>query len=492
MKKILIFTIIFLVFLSFNSYASPVGFTGGVNDEYEYEEVVFITGEPIKFTGQIKINEREKNDVKTVNYRFDLKPEDKSIKGKLTRNITVETKFNNRNDKGQAIGQTSLTKFSEKIEIGDDKFELKDYQFSKSDIIDKRPASDFYSGNIKGRKYYTINKDEGKVVVDISGGDVGYENFWGSTETQILNYYINYEKETDDTKVNWNGTVKVQVSDSLSKKLKYSDNMVNLSSFNGGYIKVTDREIISKYEYNLPRLKDGIPYKDRRNSGEIELSKKMVPKIERLIVPKFRDVNGHWAESYIEKLYSLDVFDEKSEFFTPDIPMTRLEFTRAIIKACDIRTLIDKKDRRSRRTKQEVEKSPFVDISADDKDYVYIKEGLSKGIIQGTSSGIFNPEGPLTRAQAITIIIRALGFNNKAPNPGYFTSFDDDRNIPDWARDSIYVAREIGIIRGDDNNRVYPNKVMTRAEASAMLVRFLEFLEKDLQKDYRENIVLFN
>jgi len=33
---------------------------------------------------------------------------------------------------------------------------------------------------------------------------------------------------------------------------------------------------------------------------------------------------------------------------------------------------------------------------------------------------------------------------------------------------------------------------MTRAEASAMLVRFLEFLERDLQRDYRENIILFN
>jgi len=33
---------------------------------------------------------------------------------------------------------------------------------------------------------------------------------------------------------------------------------------------------------------------------------------------------------------------------------------------------------------------------------------------------------------------------------------------------------------------------MTRAESSAMLVRFLEFLEKDLQQDYRENIILYN
>ncbi|HEX3010538.1 MAG TPA: S-layer homology domain-containing protein, partial [Syntrophomonadaceae bacterium] len=59
-------------------------------------------------------------------------------------------------------------------------------------------------------------------------------------------------------------------------------------------------------------------------------------------------------------------------------------------------------------------------------------------------------------------------------------------------RDSIYVASEIGLVQGDNSNCVNPNKVMTRAEASALLVKFLNFLEVDLQKDYRENIVLYN
>ena len=68
----------------------------------------------------------------------------------------------------------------------------------------------------------------------------------------------------------------------------------------------------------------------------------------------------------------------------------------------------------------------------------------------------------------------------------------DDKSIPDFAKDSIYVAREIGLTYGDSLNRVNPGQNVTRAEASAMLVRFLNFLEKDLQKDYRENIMLFN
>ncbi|MCL6546071.1 MAG: S-layer homology domain-containing protein, partial [Bryobacteraceae bacterium] len=89
----------------------------------------------------------------------------------------------------------------------------------------------------------------------------------------------------------------------------------------------------------------------------------------------------------------------------------------------------------------------------------------------------------------VTILIRALGFATKAPNPGYYTDFSDDDDIPSWAKDSIYVAREINLIQGDNYNRINPDEKLTRAEASAMLVRFLEFLQKDLQKDYRDSLI---
>ena len=490
----MILTIILIALMPLNSYGTPVGFSGGVNNEFEYEEVVFVTGEPIHFIGKVKKSERENDSEKTIRYTYDLEPKDADLEGELRRTLTVETAFDERNDKGQAIGETTITKYSEDIEIGEDEYELDDFQFSKSDVIDKRPASDFYSGNIKGRKVYLVNEgddNEGKVIIDISGGNVGYENFWGKTETQAIDYYINTNRKIDGDDISWQGSVNIQVSDSLTKNLKYADNVVNLSSFNGGYAKVTNREIVSEYEYDLPRF-DGLePEKNKRERDDIKLSRKMVPKIERLIVPKFKDVGGHWAQGYIEKLYSLDVFDEESQFFTPDIPMTRSEFTRAIIKACNIRTLLDEENnRRPRRRRNEPQEvSPFNDVPINDKDYAFIKEGLSKGIIKGSPNGLFNPEKSLTRAEAITILIRALGFESKSPTPGYYTSFDDDNAIPNWARDSIYVANEVGIIYGDNANRVNPNEVMTRAQASAMLVRFLEFLEKDLQRDYRENII---
>lgn len=497
MKKFLMLFLICSVLIN-PEYAlsAPTEFSGGVNNEYTYEEMVFVTGKPLKFTGTVSISEREKGDSKTVSYRFDLTSPDILEKSQLRRTVTYVTEYDRRNDKGQAIARTSVGSYSEKIVIGKDQYNLEDYQFSKSDVIDNRPASDFYSGNFNGRKYYTINKNEGEVVIEITGGNVGYENFWGSTETQIMDLsisskrYVMDEQDNEKKPVSWNGTVNVQISDSMTKSLSYYDNEATLSSFNGGYVRTTRREMVSRYEYNLPEMSGYIPDRSRRNKDSISLSAQMVPRVERLIVPKFRDVEGHWAQDYIEKLYSLDVFDTNSSFFVPESSMTREEFIKGIIRACNIRSSMDNQKKAVTRRNQPPEVSPFKDVSPQDPDYNYIKEGLDKGIVTGVTTDSFKPKDPLTRAQAITILVRALGFGNKAPNPGYQTTFSDDDSIPYWAKDSIYVAREINIIEGDSLNRVNPNRVMTRAEASAMLVRFLEFLQKDLQKDYRENIML--
>jgi hypothetical protein len=256
-------------------------------------------------------------------------------------------------------------------------------------------------------------------------------------------------------------------------------------------MKITTREMLSIYDYNLPKMDGGTPDSNKRKNGTVKLSQKMLPGIERLIVPKFRDIGGHWAEEYINMLYSLDVFDENAQFFMPNVPMTRVEFTKAVMRACNIRPAADtKKSSVARRSK--VQEAPvFKDVSVSDQDYQYIKDAVEKGIIRGNINGNFRPKDPLTRAEAMVILIRALGFESMVPNPGYKTAFDDDHLIPGWAKDSIYVAKEIGLVKGDNRNYVNAGKTLTRSEASALLSNFLEFLQRDLQKDYRENILLY-
>lgn len=497
-----------------SSFAVPTGFSGGINNEYLYEEVVFITGEPIKFSGEVKISESDKGDKSSVSYKMNLVPtaeyKAKFPNAKYTKSETYDTSYELHAGIGQTTSKTNIGKYSESLKIDGVTYALKDYQFFKSDAIDNRAASDFYTGDVTARKYYTVtgkdidgNIKDGTITVDISGTNSGYENFWGVTETQSMDHTIegtvNTIKANIDPVTNkptgttttttekYGGTVTFKTSDSLTKTLQYSENDAHHSSIEGGHVRVTNEEAVSRYRYDL-KNQEGTRY-----MGTMDLNAQKVPKLERLIIPKFRDVNGHWAEDAIKKMYSLEVFEDNSSIFAPDISMNRLDFTKAIMKSCDIRSSEEGK----KPSKKPVPEDPiFVDISTDHKDYQYVKSAVEKGIISGMLDNmghrIFEPEGELTRAQAISILIRALGFEHRAPNPGYVTSFPDDHMIPSWARDSIYVAQEIGLIKGDDRGQVNPNISPTRAEGSIMIVEFLEFLESDLQKDYKDNIVNFN
>ena len=115
-----------------------------------------------------------------------------------------------------------------------------------------------------------------------------------------------------------------------------------------------------------------------------------------------------------------------------------------------------------------------------------------KGSLHGVTPDRFNPDGPLTRVQAIAILVRALGMEGRAPSPGFRTHYVDDHKISDWAKDSVYVATELGLVSGDEFNRFNPQQPLTRAQAAALTDRFLQFLENDLQQNYRDDILFFD
>jgi len=331
--------------------------------------------------------------------------------------------------------------------------------------------------------------------VKMTGKNVGYKNFWGNTETQSLDYVYTIDRIGEGEEVNnlsWEGTVNVQVSDSTMKVLKYSQNQASMTTFNGGYIKTTTQEMVSKYTYNLPKKVDEGFDSYKRTQNTMTLQASMLPMVERLPVPKFRDIGGYWAQRDIEKLYSLGVFDGSQTFFSPNTAMSRIDFVKAIVKSCDIKVQEEETKKRGGRNKKEVEEVIFLDVRSSDLNFPYVKEAYYRNIISGTDDYKFNPNGTITKGEAITILMRTLGFESMAPTPGYKTSFSDDGKIPNWARDAIYMASEIGIIGGDENNNINAQDKMKRGEASAIINRFLEFLQKDLQKSYREDIIYFN
>lgn len=318
--SLLLFTV---VLYSGKAHANTIDLNGGVKNENTYEEYIFLTGQPIKLTGSnknVSVTVKEGKDKVTETYKLTLTGANGE---QLSRQFTYVFDVTNYDQIGQSTATGEVTKYTEKITIGNKTYTLTDYQFSKSAVTDKRPASDYFSGNAVARKTYSVKqgRNTSEMIVHIDSRNEGYENFWGATETQITEYEMIFE----DGAV---GTVKNRVSSSKSRTLNYEENASTLSSFYGGYVVNSTADIISEYDYKLPK-----------RSGTVSLNLKMMPRVERLIVPKFRDLSSHQAKDAIEKLYSLGILDDQSNFFSPNTPMQRYDFTVAIGKAIDLRVL---------------------------------------------------------------------------------------------------------------------------------------------------------
>ena len=93
MKNKIILLLIIAILLPNISIATPLEFVGGVQNEHQYEEIVFITGQAIKFIGSYNVSEKTRDQEESITYKFKLESEDPTLEGKLDRTITYTTNF---------------------------------------------------------------------------------------------------------------------------------------------------------------------------------------------------------------------------------------------------------------------------------------------------------------------------------------------------------------------------------------------------------------
>lgn len=113
-------------------------------------------------------------------------------------------------------------------------------------------------------------------------------------------------------------------------------------------------------------------------------------------------------------------------------------------------------------------KVPFDDLSYEDWAYPYISDLYYRDMVNGTSEGKYSPLRNLSRAQAASLIVRALDLTaeNEAP-------FDD---LDGWAAETqaeIAAAYEHGIVIGRDGSFA-PGENVSRAQLALMIERAFE------------------
>jgi hypothetical protein len=98
-----------------------------------------------------------------------------------------------------------------------------------------------------------------------------------------------------------------------------------------------------------------------------------------------------------------------------------------------------------------------------------------EGIVEGYGDAIFMPNLDITRQELAAVLLRFARHNELAlPGVREYTAFADDTNISDYAREAVEALYKAGIISGKPGNVFDPKGTATRAEAAAILHRFLE------------------
>lgn len=97
------------------------------------------------------------------------------------------------------------------------------------------------------------------------------------------------------------------------------------------------------------------------------------------------------------------------------------------------------------------------------------------GLFMGTDNG-YELEKSLTRAEAITMVVRFLGSENEARQKKYESPFTD---VPEWAKDYIGYAYEKGITQGTGNNEFSPDVPIPMNQYLTFLLRVLGYNDSE-------------
>lgn len=116
--------------------------------------------------------------------------------------------------------------------------------------------------------------------------------------------------------------------------------------------------------------------------------------------------------------------------------------------------------------------APFSDIASISWATHAIEVMTAKGVMSGTSPTTFSPAAPITRAEFIDGLMKALGLTAK------FDSNFNDMLETDPYFDTVGIARQLGISKGIGNGKFQPNSPITRQEMSAFIVRALKLAGK--------------
>jgi hypothetical protein len=441
---------------------------------FVYKEVILLSGKPVVFEGMLEVTNEAPAQTSSGSYNKSLRvyPTASTAQG-VSIMRTVNFLVNYRRENKQLIEDYSVTSWTETIVADSASFTLDQRlsSFDASILTETNPAVSYYRGDISRRAVY--GSDSGPSSVDTMDSFYGYSSAWSATEA--------HKADVTVSAPDWQMHALLKPAVSVRKILQYSKNEPDSISFEGNYKELFQND--SGLNYNIltvPRI-----YPDQPLSGTVSIPSRNT--FEQLPSPDVSYLKGHFALEDIRKLFSCKILDGIPKHFQPNQQMTRGQFVTALTKSIKLPV-----EPLPKETRNQVQVIVFPDVTSSRKEYPYIMAAYRNGVAIGRNSGNFFIDSPLERQEAICIMIRSLGLEKLGLDPTVATYFNDNDDIASWAKRSAIAAARLGLVEKDDQGNLRPNDFVSKAEAAAMLSRFLDYMRNGLADDYSEHIVGFS
>jgi len=181
----------------------------------------------------------------------------------------------------------------------------------------------------------------------------------------------------------------------------------------------------------------------------------------------FTDMSSHWARNEVTLLASkFIVTGDTNKTFSPGKNITRAAFAEFIARGIGL------DGDRTAATR-------FSDISATSNSAAFIGAVSKAGIVEGGTDGKFRPNAAITREEMATMLVRAMNYVGvQTPaSSSALSGFKDRTKVSGWAKSGMEICVTAGFIKGSTTKTINPQSNATRAEATIMIKRFLEYVD---------------
>ena len=183
-------------------------------------------------------------------------------------------------------------------------------------------------------------------------------------------------------------------------------------------------------------------------------------------VVDFSDIAGNWAEDYIVEANAQGLVYGYNGVYRPNDTMTRAEFVTILYRACG--------------SPKPAKAASFTDLTQ-----TWYRDPIAwaeeNQVVNGVGNGKFDPGGPVTREQLVTILFRLSG-GQSGMESMFTTTYDgaytDAGQISAYAKPAVYWSIYHEILCGEQSLTVpaalAPRAAANRAQIAVMIVRYLD------------------